>query len=342
MKQKNEIALIDKVQDLDEQIIEESGIKPNRQVPITVNKDKDGTITVIEHYSDLVQIKRIKYPDGRFELVKIRNFKLEKSRRKRLYEEFGFLLALKGDEIPKEHRTKKKHLRCFKKVHQRDEHGNKQRSKEMVRCGNGCVTGSLFCKRHGGSNVYGIKHGLNTDKSLQMYRKAFGTKLGAVLERFVNDPDIMSHKRELATLRTLMLKYIARYSENTPIANSKKLVTLISGIADSGDMTSHQKFMAIYDVCMNEKTIIDGDVMDRITRLCETIGRTIERIDKVERKSDFFLTPEGLKIVIRSISDILKTKIKDTELLNSIRNQLMMINTRTVGEIPVENQAKED
>jgi len=322
----------------EEELIIKSGIKPNRSVTLTVKEDLDGTITVNEHYTDLCMVRHIKYPDGRYEHCKVRNFHLEKKLRKKLYEEYGYLIAVDKKDIPLEHRTKFGSLRCFKKIFQRDSHGNKLLEEPKQRCKYKACKGSLFCKKHGGANNYSVTSGVAMSKELALYKKSFGTKLGAMLTKFVDDPEIMSHKKELATLRVIMLKYISSFSENKPVANAKKLIKIIAGICDY-DMTDGEKFKLIYDVCMNEKTIIDGEVVDRIGRLVDGIGKSIERIDKVERKSEFMLTPEGLKIFLRSITDLLKKRITDDNLLRDIRNDLMMLNVRTRGEISVENTA---
>jgi phenylalanyl-tRNA synthetase beta subunit len=83
----------------------------------------------------------------------------------------------------------------------------------------------------------------------------------------------------------------------------------------------------------NETSLTDGQVIDRISRLVDSIGKSIERIDKVERKSDFFLTPDGFKIILRTIVELIGLHVKDTEVQSAIRRGLMEASVKTTSGV---------
>ena len=273
-----------------------------------------------------------------------RDQKKERKKRNKLLSKYGHLIGSDTKDIPKKHRAPNGGLRCFRRVSPRDEHGNKIISDDVkkIRCKNVCAKGSLYCRHHGGANSKALVSGKFTNRQLDKYKKSFGTKLGDVMEVFINDPDILSHKRELATLRTILVEYIKKFSTNKPIKNSKKLIHYIENVLAGDHFDAYEKFKMISDIVNNERTITDDDVIDRVSRLVDNIGRAIDRIDKIERKSDYFLTPEGLKVIIRSTIETIKAEVKDPIVLAAIGKSLLEIHTKTHGEITVKNEADQD
>jgi len=261
-----------------------------------------------------------------------RDQKKERRIRTRLYEKHGHLIGCKTEDIPVEHRSPRGGLRCFKKIIPRDKNGNKLYNEERKRCGNNCARGSLYCKKHGGANTKSLVKGTRT--SLDLYKGAYNHEVSNVLTTFLSDPSILDHKMELATLRTMLTQYIERYSNNKPVHNPRKLITYIQEIIESDKIIMQsEKFMLIKQIVDNETSLTDGNVIDRITRLVENIGKSIERIDRIERKSDYFLTPEGFKIVLRTIIELVNTHVTDVNAQDAIRKGLTEASTRTSGEM---------
>lgn len=269
-----------------------------------------------------------------------RNQKKERERRKRLYEKYGHLIGSETKDIPERHRAKSGGLRCFKRVQERDDNGNKIKDGERTRCGNPCSRGSLYCRHHGGANSKALVSGKFTNRILDKYKKSFGTKLGSVMEAFISDPDMMSHKNELATLRTILLEYIKKYSTNKPSGSKKEFVRLAASVIEADHLDTADKYAMLCDLVYNEKTITDDDVVDRIGNLIDKIGKGIERIDRLERKADYFLTPEGLKTIIRSVVETIRLNVEDPDKLAAIRTAILEIHTKTNGEIVVQNEAR--
>lgn len=260
-----------------------------------------------------------------------RDFKKEKEKRKRLYKKYGHLIGCSTEDIPAKHRATRGGLRCFKRIYPRDEHGNKIRGEERVRCGKVCSKGSLYCKTHGGANSKALVKGGRSE--LDPYRGAYTKDLGKILEVFINDPDILSHKRELGTLRLLLTEYIKRYSSNKPLKNPRKLISLMQEVLEQDHLSHAEKFNLVKEIVDQETSLTDGNVVDRISRLVENIGKSIERIDRVERKADFFLTPEGFKIVLRTVIELVNVHVKDTQIQEAIRKGLLEAGTKTTNGV---------
>jgi len=140
-------------------------------------------------------------------------------------------------------------------------------------------------------------------------------------------------------LRLLLVQYIDKFSRNKPIRNSKKLVRLIQGVLKADHLAgSAEKFFTIKEIVDNESELTDGNVIDRLSRIIENIGKAIERIERMERKSDFYMTPEGLRILLRGIIEVINTCVADDEIKKKIRQSLLNIQTKTSGsvkEIPI-------
>lgn len=262
--------------------------------------------------------------------TKKRDKKKERKQRKLMMEKYGHLIGCKTEDIPEKHRATNGGLKCFKKVFQRDDHKNVNKSLPKKRCGNVCATGSLFCKRHGGGNTHGLVHG---NRSEIIFKNSFSNSMSDIFSAFLNDPNILDHKHELATLRTLMVSYIDKFKDNQPRNNPRKIMRLVKKIVNSEFLSEYEQYVQIKELIENEMSILDGTVIDRITRLVENIGKGVERIDKIERKSDFMLTPEGFKIILSQFSTILNESVKDDKILRTIYEGLMQVHTSTVGSV---------
>jgi len=267
---------------------------------------------------------------------KSRNQKKERRVRKRLYEKYGDLINCKTEDIPEKHRGKKGGLRCFKKVLPRDEHGNKVKDAKKKRCGNNCANGSLYCRHHGGANSKALTTGNRT--SMDMYRDAHSVTMQDYFTAFLNDPSIMDHKQELATLRTMLMAYIEKYSNTKPVRSPKKLMRMINQTAEMEGLDDFEKFNMIADIVRSEKTLLDGDVMDRISRLVTNIGNSIDRIIRNEKKDGYWMTPEGLKIMLRAFMDAINENVEGKDVKDKIRKALMQANTKAHGDIAVKAQ----
>ena len=104
-------------------------------------------------------------------------------------------------------------------------------------------------------------------------------------------------------------------------------VKLIRKITAAEHLDYEEKFAAIKEIIDNEQDLTDQSVILSIMRLVDTIGKTIDRIDKVERKSDFLLTPEGLKILMVGVSEVINEVVLDREMLGKIYHGLENIHT---------------
>lgn len=262
---------------------------------------------------------------------KKRNKKKERRMKKSKQEKYGELIGVPTEELPLEHRATKGGLRCFKKKFTRV-NGNVQKDLPKSRCGNSTAKGSLYCTRHGGGNKNSLVHG---KRSTVLFKNAYSSNLGAIFDSFLKDPNILDHKRELATLRTLLISYIDKYKDNEPIKNPRKLVKLMTKVLESDHMSEHEQYYAVKEIVDNETELLDGPVIDRIAKLVDSIGKGIDRIEKIERKSDFVLTPEGFKLVMNQFSVLLNDVVKDKEVLKTIYEGLCNLHTATVKQVDV-------
>ena len=222
-------------------------------------------------------------------------------------------------------------LKCFRMVYDRDEKGEKL--KTMHRCGNPAAKGSFFCaKMHGGGNQYNLQHGKRSAISASM-QSAFGGQIGNLFDAYLNDPSLMDAKIILASLLTCYRQYIEKV--NNPKKSIKRPIALlkqIKWIQKSMMKSPLEKFLMIKELCASQVTLADGEVIDRMLNISETISKIIERIDKHAGKDEFILTPEGLKIFIRCMIDIIKEYVPTAE-LDKVKERILTINTRTEGDI---------
>lgn len=252
-------------------------------------------------------------------------------KQKKMLENHGWKLTVPPSLLDKEDKAPLSGgLRCFKRIYPRDDLGRKIKGEIKFRCKNPAVAGSFYCKKHGGGNSNSLIHGKSAGGS--MYRGAFQSDLGDFFKSFLEDPCIMDLKPELSTLRTLLTKYVAELSNTKPIKNSHKKVREMKRILTSNIMSPFEKFIAVKEFCDRQAFITDGESMDRIMVLCDHIGKLVERIHKMQNKDEYILTPDGLRILLRSIIDIMKDVVPEDK-MEEVKNRLMEVSVRTQGDL---------
>ena len=97
-------------------------------------------------------------------------------------------------------------------------------------------------------------------------------------------------------------------------------------------MNNSKKFIAVRDFCLQQSSITDGESIDRLTHLVDTISKVIDRINRTQNKDEFIMTPDGLKVLLRSVVDILKNNIEEN-ILEKIKEELITISVRTRGDL---------
>lgn len=256
-------------------------------------------------------------------------------RLKKLLEKYGYLLHLPPKTLPPKHKASLGGgLRCFNKVFPRklvNGRKIKDKTKEKVRCGNPAVKGSFYCRKHKGGNSGNLKHGLDTLTVATggLYGRNMTSELGGLLEQFMNDPNIKDLRPELASLRMALSQYLKELTSNETKSSSISLMMGIEIICHDDTISSREKFVQIRDVCASQSFLTDGESLDRLNRIVETISRVMERMHRIQTQDNYFMTPDGFKIFLRSIVDILKQNIKDSKTLQEIRNELMKASVQT-------------
>jgi len=267
---------------------------------------------------------------------KMRDQSKEKKRREALYEKFGHLINIEDkDKIPPEHKAKfNGGLRCFGRVPIRDKKtGMKIKVDGKIRkrrCKNVAIKGSLFCRKCGGGNTAALVHG--RDATLNIYRGAYPNKFGDILDAFMSDPSITDLRPELAHVRAIMRQYVAKLINAKP-KSSKKFIRSVQYILDSPSTTNEEKFLAVKELVEEQTSITDGRSIDRINRTIDTVGKTIERIHKIQSKDNFTLTPDGLKVLLRAVIEVIQECVPDKDVQAKIREKFMGFSTMTAGDI---------
>jgi len=260
---------------------------------------------------------------------------LRQKKLNKLLDKYSHYLDMPSKLLPDEHRAPLNGgLRCFQKVYQRDKNNNKIKDKKKIRCNNPSVKKSFFCKKHGGGNSHALVHGNRTNYSMTggQYGKNMDGHFSDLLEVFLNDPKITDLKPELAAMRMMMSEFLEELTSDKPKISPKKLVGGIKRILKIDTMTPSEKFSAVRDICSSQSFLTDGDSIDRLSRLVGEIGKTVERMHRIQTQDNFILTADGLKVFIRSIVDILKEKVEDN-VLGDIREQLLKISMQTKGNL---------
>jgi hypothetical protein len=255
----------------------------------------------------------------------------EKSRKyKELYEQHGHKIFLPKEQLEEEDRSLKwrGRLRCFKMRLVRDEMGVK--TGEKVRCKNPTAKGSLFCKKHHGGNVTALVHGKQVSQYL--YKGAFQNKIGSLFDMFMNDPSYLDIKPEFIALRTILVSYIKKLSNEEPIRNPKKLLKIVYNITRQDMYTPQEKWSLILELVHSQNTLMDGENIDRISKITDTLSKVIERVRRYQTKDEFILTPEGIKILLRSLIEVMKVHVPP-EKIEIIKQALLDISIRTQGDL---------
>lgn len=257
-------------------------------------------------------------------------------KRQSLYEKYGHLIGKSAYELPVKHKNKLNGgLRCFHRVFPRDEDGMKIMDKK-VRCGNTAVKGSLFCRKHNGGNSSAMTHG-KTAITAQKYRGAFSHKFEDLVDAFLNDPAMLDLKPELASLRTILNAYIEKHANAKP-KSPKKFCKTTQNLMENEGLTDSEKAAAIIELAKEQQDILDGEVIDRINRLIGSIGKVVQNIQKSIDKESFMLTPDGLKVFLRAVIEIISKNISDKEVVSEIRKGLLEVSTMTGGDIAKYNE----
>ena len=257
---------------------------------------------------------------------------------KKVYEKFGHLVPYNHIVVPRQHRADKKNqhsLRCFRMRWQRDDDGNPIYEKPRVRCKKNVEKGYLFCKYHGGrKNPVAVRKDGSISRSVtaQVYRDVYDAEMGDLLMAFLNDPNILDLKPELANLRTVMNTYIAKLLEEPPVSSKREFCHKLTQMVLDDDIGDDQLFDQTMRMADGFKNITSGRAIDRINRCVENIGKTIERIKKVETRDDFVLTPEGLKMIMRAIVNLL-SDISNEKERDRIKEQLLQMSLETKGDL---------
>lgn len=250
--------------------------------------------------------------------------------------QFSHLIPYDVIEVPVEHRSSASNphsLRCFKKIYQRDLEGNKLKDLPRVRCKRKCVLGYLYCKFHGGrSNLPAV---INNDKksTAQIYRQLYDAEMGDLLECFLNDPKLLDLKPDLANLRLILNNYIKKLMEKPSIHGIRDFNIKAMNILASDEMNEEQKFNAMVKMVESINSITNGRCIDRINRCVEQLGKLVERIHKFETNENFLMTPEGMKLFLRAMIEVLDKNISDDAIKKLIRQELLTISVETHGDV---------
>lgn len=272
------------------------------------------------------------------ELMRLRKNKDSAGKSNYLYENYGYLYELEPRLIPEEHKvTGRSALRCFAIINRRDAEGNKIKGTKK-RCGQMAYKGSFYCRKHGGSGSKAIVHGKQQNPIAALYRGNMGAKLGNFVDVFMQDETILDLKPELAAVRTVLANYINKLSHGD-CDSRKKMLSMVRQVVNDDSLEMSEQYEIVMDIFSKQATLANPDVVERISRTVETLSRIVERIRKFETQDDFMLTPDGLKIMLRSFVEVLNNNIKKKmdnkeaeKLLQSIKNDLYSISLQMNGQ----------
>lgn len=261
-------------------------------------------------------------------------------RHKELLEHHGWKLNVPPSTLePKDRAKLGGGLRCFRMVFDRDHNGNKKETQH--RCGNGCVKGSFFCKKHGGGNQHNLIHGKNTNTGASLFRGAFKAEIGDIFEAFLNDPGLLDLKPELSALKTCLNQYIKKLStESQKVKNAHRGIKVIKKVIASKELDTEGKWRYIKDFCARQSTLTDGESLDRILSIIDTTSKVVERIDKIQNRDEFLMTADGMKILFRCIIDAIRDNC-DIETLKRVKTHLLKISTKTQGDLSKYKELKQ-
>lgn len=257
-----------------------------------------------------------------------------------LMEQHGWKLNVPSSILAPEDKAKLSGgLKCFRMVYDRDKDGVKL--KTMHRCGNPAAKGSFFCKKkHGGGNQNNLIHGKNSMTS-SAYRGAFKTELGDLFDTFLNDPAISDLRPEIAAIRTAYRTYMNELSASSKrVKNPLAALKVIKNITKDKLLTPEERFAHIKEFCSRQATLTDGEALERIVAIGESISKIVERMNKIQNKEEFMLTIDGLKIIFRCVIDVLKEHVTP-ETLKLVKDNLITISARTQGDLSKYGELKQ-
>lgn len=245
---------------------------------------------------------------------------------------FGHLKPFDVIEVPFDHRKLRGNphsLRCFRMKFQRDpETGEKRKDLPRVRCRNGVEKGYLYCKFHGGLKS-GISKALVPAEPSQMtrtasvYRGLFCAELGNLFEAYLNDPAITDLKPELSIMRTTMAAYLKKLLTPPSVSCKSEFLNEVMGVLTNEKLNTYSRYDAIMTLAGEMETLTNGKSVDRISRCVTSIGQVIEKIRKIENDDKYQMTPEGLKVMLRSLVDIISANVKDEAEIKAIHAELL-------------------
>lgn len=251
---------------------------------------------------------------------------------------FGHLIPFDVVEVPIEHRKNKKNphsLRCFKMRFQKDLEGNRLKDLPRVRCKNHVEKGYLFCKWHGGVVKRNLPAVVEIEKRsiTQVYRQIYDAEMGDLLESFLNDPKILDLKPDLANLRLILNNYIKKLLEPPTAHGVRDFMHKVGTIIIDDDLSEEKKFDKIAKMVESVNTLTNGRCIDRINRCVEQIGKIVDRIHKAETNENFLMTPDGLKLFLRALTEVLDKNIGDDAIKKLIRQELLTVSVETKGDV---------
>lgn len=222
-------------------------------------------------------------------------------------------------------------LRCFQNVYLRDDFGNKIKTSPKMRCGNPAIKGSFFCKKHGGGNTNALVHGKRALSS-SLYRGAFQTNLGTLFDQFLNDPTVSDLRPELATLRTILVKYVSSLNNTEKIDRPNKKLKIMKSILSDQILNPEEKFIQIKEFCNRQSLLTDTESIEKIGYLCDLIAKINERMARIQNKEQFTLTPDGLKLLLRCIVELITKYVPENQ-IEEIKKELVNLSIRTQGDL---------
>ena len=132
-------------------------------------------------------------------------------------------------------------------------------------------------------------------------------------------------------MRMMLAEYLEELTTEKTKIGPKRLLKTIKQTMRIETMTSSEKFAAVRDICSSQSFLTDGDSMDRLSRIIGEIGKTVERMNRIQTQDNFILTPDGLKVLLRSIVDVIKGTVKNEEEIKEIREKMLELSVRTKG-----------
>jgi hypothetical protein len=256
-----------------------------------------------------------------------------------IHQMYEHLIPCKNVMIPEEHRynlSNPHSLRCFKMKFQRGDDHKKLYDLPRVRCKQQALEGYLYCKHHGGKkNMLTVRKdgGIQMSQTAEIYRNVYDSEMGNMLEAFLNDPKMLDLKPELANLRLIMNNYIKKLLQKPKAHGINDAMNRFREVMINEEYTEETKYNKIVEIVESMTTITNGRAIDRIARCIDAVGRTMDRIYKYETSREYVLTPEGLKILLRAIVDLLDGSIKDEDLKEKIKEELLGLSVKTSGDI---------